>query len=632
MRLRDLYRDRAVWLYGLLTALFFYRPLTTQTFFFRDLYQCYYPRKAILGAALRAGTFPLWDPFTNGGQPYLAMPTYNALHPSNVLYALLPPLVAFNWILVLHVFFCAVAAYWLGRVVGLSQRAAFVSGIAFAFAGVTLSGINLIGWPLALPWIPIAIGLLHRGSVVPAAFAAAMPLIAGMPEPAAMLFITLIVWAVAHRIRATSVAIVIAGAIGLSLFVTLPATSVISQSSRAAAQRTYESFTSWSVHPRRLPELIIPQYFGPTHTLAESDYRGRQYETLGFPLLLSIYFGVPLLLLAGFGARANRALAALALFALLLALGRYLPGFRAIYEIPFVTLFRYPSKALFLALLPVAILAGYGAERAAANRRSAFLIAAVVTLDLFSAGWSVNAYAPRAIFDAPPLAPIAREAIGPLRFYAPARPLVVHAPTNEIRWLAQSQTASLSEQTPVAFGIPVVFHKDYDGLAPRPISQFARMLPGMSWQQRRPLLDAAGVGAFLTVDDVRLPGVVQIASAGDLRLYRNDGAYAARFTGPCSGGRARITRRDLNSARYEADAPCDGRVVFSENHYPGWRAFIDGREVPHLRALGAFTSVNVPRGHHVIERRYFPPRFVAGIAGSLLTAAMLFFLRRRDAA
>jgi len=204
----------------------------------------------------------------------------------------------------------------------------------------------------------------------------------------------------------------------------------------------------------------------------------------------------------------------------------------------------------------------------------------------------------------------------------------VLAPTNDIRWLAQSQIATLSEQTPVTFGIPVVFHADYDQLAPRAIAQLGRAMQRSSWIRAKPILDAAGVRVFLTLDTVQLPGVAEIARidtpGGPLHLYRNDGAFAARFTGACGGGNARIVRRELNSARYEVDAPCDGRVIFAENHYDGWRATVDGREVPHVRANSAFTSVAVPSGHHVIERRYFPPRLIAGLIGTLLTAVLLW--------
>jgi len=617
MRLRELVRDRAVWLYAAITAVFFYQPLTTKTFFFRDLYLFFYPKKVLLAAALREGTFPLWDPFTNGGQPYLAMPQCAALHPSNVLYAILPTIVAFNLIPVLHVFFCAVAAYWLGRVVGLSQPAAFTAGIAFAFAGVTLSGANLAAWLLVLPWFPMTLGLLHRRSFVAASFAAAMPLFAGMAELTGFLFVLVLVW---NGRRAGATALVLAGAIGLSLVVTLPATSVLAQSSRAKVQRTYESFSSWSVHPRRLPELVIPQYFGPTNTLDDRDYRGRRWETNGFPYVLSIYFGLPVLLLAAFGALGRlehvevprRALAAVAAIALLLSLGRYLPGFRLIFDyVPFVSLFRFPVKAIVLALLPIALLAGCGVERAGGRRA---LLAAVVTVDLLAAGWPVNAYAPRSLFDEPPIAAAVRAVIGPLRLYSAPHPLVVDAPTNEIRWLAQRQLATLSDYTGTTFGIPVVYHTDYDQLAPYGIAQLSRAVRRMPLSQAKPLLDAAGVRAIVTLEN------------GAPRLYVNRDAYAARFEGACGRAPVRLLRRELNAARYELDAPCGGRVVFAENHYDGWRATVDGRETPHARAGIAFTSVAVPRGRHTIERRYFPPRFLAGAAGSLLTAlALLLF-------
>jgi diamine N-acetyltransferase len=651
-RLRDLHRERAVWLYAALTALFFHKPLTTETFFFRDLYGFFFPKKVLLASALRSGTFPLWDPFTNGGQPYLATPTYAALHPSNVLYAVLPPVAAFNIIIVVHFFLCAAGAYWLARVIGLPRIAAFAAGAAFAFAGVTLSSANLL-WVLALPWIPLTIGLAHRAlregrSIVPAAFTAAMPLFGSLPEAAVMLFVTLFVWMAAMRgvsmkRRAAALLVVVVGAIGLSLVVTLPATSVVAQSSRGGEKRSWESFTRWSVHPRRLPELIVPQYFGPTDTLDDRDYRGRRWESGGFPLVLSIYFGAPLLILAVAGAMrpapdgidAPRvALALLALGALLLSLGCYLPGFRFLYDsVPLVTMFRYPVKALLMVLLPVALLAAL-AIASVAERRSAALLAAMVAIDLLAAGARVNAYAPRSIFDEPPIASMVRRTIGPLRLYSAPRPLVVRAPENHVRWLAMSHLTTLNGVPATTFGIPVAFNTDIDQLAPRAIVQLGARLQRLSWSGKKPILDAAGVAAILTPEDIRVPGIVEVARfdtlAGPLRLYRNDGPKPARFAGPCAGA-ARLVSRDLNGARYESASPCAGHVVFAETHYDGWRVTVDGDAVEPVRANVAFTAVKVPAGRHAIERRYAPPRFAAGLAGALATAVLLLLLARRTA-
>lgn len=696
MRLRDLVRDRAVWIYAALTAAVFWQPLTTKTFFFRDFYKLVYPKRLLLASAVRSGTFPLWDPFTNGGQPYLATPATAALHPANILYVILPLDVAFNFVPVLHVFFCAVAAYWLARVVGLSAVAAFVSGVAYAFAGVTLSGMNVnVAWILSFPCFPLAVGLMHRAlrdrrSLIPPAIAAAMPLFAGMAELTAFLFLTLLVWAISVRFevsrtwRAAVVAVTIVGAIGLSLAATLPATSVIEQSPRGIEKRSYESFTGWSVHPRRLPELIVPRFFGPLHTLG-SEYWGAKWETDGFPYILSIYFGAPLLILAAFGARGRLehvdaprlALGALVVAAVLLSLGKYLPGFRLIYDhVPLVTILRYPSKVLALAALPVALLAGCGIERVTAKaaaaigaavlaviavlaaamspdryliasllhaaiatgafigalfmKRRAIAVAAVVTADLLVAGYTVNAYAPRALFDEPRLAGIVRQIVGPMRFHSPRKRMVVKAPTNELFWLVRTQLATLDDYNALVFGIPVVFHTDYDGLAPYRIVQLGREVARGPWNRKKAIFDAAGVRAFVSEEEVQLPGVRKVLTmpyaGGNLHLYENLDALPGRFVGPCGGGRVALLRRELNAARYEVDAPCEGRVILAETHYDGWTATIDGRAAPEHRAGHAFTALNVQKGRHMIERRYFPPRLGAGVAGSAIALLALLLI------
>lgn len=700
MRLRDLLRDRVVALYALLTAALFHEPLTTKTFFFRDVYQFFYPKKVLLASALRSGTFPLWDPFTNGGQPYLASPTTAAFHPSNVLYAVLPMLTAFNVIPVLHVFFCAVTAYWLGRVTGFSRLGAFVTGVAYAFCGVTLSGGNLSAWLLALPWIPLTIGLTHRAlrdgrSFVPAAIAAAMPLVAGMAEITAFQFILLFVWIVSaryttsHARRALIAALVVAGGVGLSLFATLPATSVIAQSSRGLEKRSYDSFTGWSVHPRRLPELFIPRFFGPTNTLGD-EYWGRAFETGGFPYVLSIYFGIPLLVLAICGVikRAphvdapTRALAFVAVLTLLLSLGQYLPGFRLIYEyVPLVTIFRFPVKVLILAVLPIALLAGNAMSALAISRRAliamttgalallaiaaigaprnaysiasfahaaiitvalivAFFvprrelaIATILTIDLLVAGYRVNTYAPRDLYDEPPVAATVRQAVGPLRFYAQPAPLIVEATSNDISFIARWQLATLNDYTASAFGIPVVFHTDFDSLAPLRMTQMGNYVRRAPWPRKKELFDRAGVRAFRTLDVVQLPGVVEIARvqtpAGVMRYYENRDAVAARFIGRCGKAPVELLRRDLRSSRYAVDAPCDGRVIFAEPYYDGWRSAIDGNDTPEIRADYAFASVDVRAGKHVIDRSYFPPRLYAGLAASIATALLLILIDRK---
>jgi hypothetical protein len=672
MRLRDVVRERGLWLLAALMAALFWRPLIFETFFFRDLYLLIYPKKLFFATAIRAGEMPLWDPYTNGGQPFLASPANFAFHPTNLLYLVLPPIVAFNWILVLHVLACAVFAYWFARTIGMSAKAAFVAGAIYALCGFTLSSLNLMPWILGLPWIPLAVSLLHGAlrdgrSIAPAALAAAMPFYGGAAEMAVILFVTMIMWTLLVRGSGRQCAVAILFAIAIGALPILPATSVIAQSSRRVRQ-SYDAFTSWSVHPRRLPELIVPRYFGPTNTLDDRDYWGRAFESDGFPYVLSIYFGVPVLILAAAGALSGRGrgLAVFAAVALLLSLGKYLPGFRLLYDLPFVATFRYPVKAIAAALLPIAILSAYGVEVigrrlatfAAAGavilasiavalapaplarnlahtiifalafavavwlpRGREIAMAAIVALDLAIAGAGVNVFAPRSIFDEPPIASTIRSLIGDGRFYAARRPITLRAPTNEIVWLARWQIATLNGYTAAMFRIPVIYHADYDGLAPWRIARLSEIINRLPWPQRRPLLDRGAVSVFTSIEPVQLPDIAEV----DAHLYVNRAARAARFVGPCSGV-VRILSKHLNTTAYSVDAQCDGTVVLAETLYDGWRTRIDGADTPVLPADFAFTAVRVKQGKHTIERSYFPPRLIAGAVASVISLLLLGLL------
>lgn len=54
---------------------------------------------------------------------------------------------------------------------------------------------------------------------------------------------------------------------------------------------------------------------------------------------------------------------------------------------------------------------------------------------------------------------------------------------------------------------------------------------------------------------------------------------------------------------YESESEEDGLAVFSEVYYKTWRAFIDGEEVPVLRANYILRAIEIPAGKHQIEFR-----------------------------
>ncbi len=372
--------ERALWLLIAATLLFFYRPLLGDTVFFRDIYLLFYGKKLLLAEALRHGEIPLWDPLMNGGQPFLASPGNSAFYPFNIVFLFLPPLAAYNIHLVLQFVCCAVSAYFLARAVGLSTVAAFVCGTVYTFCGYVLSSSSLLVLMQAVPWAPALLASMHllvterrKRWLVAAAIFGAFPILGCGADMSAMSFALAAAWAVlvpreipiARRVRLTILAIGFAA--GLSLVLTIPAYEVIRNSSRGE-KRDYATFVQWSVSPQRLPELVVPRFFGPTDTLARRDYWGGKYE-YGYPYIVSIYFGASVFLhaiagLIGSNLRGRFLLGAFALLGFILCLGGYLSFFHFVWEhVPLIGIFRFPVKALQLTLVPMALLAAAGIEQ-----------------------------------------------------------------------------------------------------------------------------------------------------------------------------------------------------------------------------------------------------------------------------
>ena len=69
----------------------------------------------------------------------------------------------------------------------------------------------------------------------------------------------------------------------------------------------------------------------------------------------------------------------------------------------------------------------------------------------------------------------------------------------------------------------------------------------------------------------------------------------------------------------QAGAPQPGVTVLSDTDMPGWRATMDGRPVPILRANGIFRGIATPSGPHEIVFEYRPLSYLAGLATSLAT-------------
>ena len=81
-------------------------------------------------------------------------------------------------------------------------------------------------------------------------------------------------------------------------------------------------------------------------------------------------------------------------------------------------------------------------------------------------------------------------------------------------------------------------------------------------------------------------------------------------------------------------APENAFLVLSDTYFPGWKAYVDGKEEKIYQANYNFRAVLLPPGDHRVEFIYRPMSFIAGAAVTVLgiigCAAMLLFQRSKQ--
>ena len=123
-----------------------------------DLGQQFLAWRAFAAASLRAGHWPLWNPYNYAGEPFLGGFQSAVFYPANVLFLIFPLCRAANLSLLVHLFILAAGMYrWAARR-GVHPLAAGLAGLLLALSGPVfphlyaghLSNLSTLAWA---PWI-----------------------------------------------------------------------------------------------------------------------------------------------------------------------------------------------------------------------------------------------------------------------------------------------------------------------------------------------------------------------------------------------------------------------------------------------------------------------------------------------
>ncbi len=370
-----------------------------------DQYKAGYMFRDFAARSLQSGRgFPLWNPYLQGGLPYIGAMHGDTFYPTFLLRMILPTDLAMTWEFPIHLFLCGLFTYLFLRAWRFGFYSALIGGLAYMLSG-PIAGTASPGHDGKLfvsAMLPIMLLVLTRGIRDGRRWAwGAAALVTGLavlsPHPQALQYFLLVSGAFAVYVtfvphpgfeplarqapagKGTSflathgTSLVRLGLAGVSVIVGmlmgavqfLPLLTEYMPWSPRAAGHTYTEAASYSYPIEETINWYWPQFSGIL-----DSYWGR--NGIHFH---SDYLGALVLVLAGaaFGKTEQKGLrrfwVGIGIFSLLWAYGGNTPFFQIILAIiPGTKYFRAPSVIIFVTAFAVAVLAAMGVERIVTRR------------------------------------------------------------------------------------------------------------------------------------------------------------------------------------------------------------------------------------------------------------------------
>jgi hypothetical protein len=588
-----------------------------EVFTFRDHLDYFQPLRFFTTQHLRAGRLPLWNPYNASGEPWLANPQTAVFYPPAWIFLILPFATAYVGFLFFHALVLGLGAYVL-FVRRASVAAALLGAVALMLSGPVLSLLDVqnnfatFAW---LPWVlwagarcpvpgaredvPSPLGTGHWAPGTGAVLLA-LSFLAGEPFLAA---IAALAYAINVR-NVRTIAIAGGGALALSAVQLFPFLEMLAGSNRVAGfdpndvLRGSMPLRDWMlvVIPPRLARFASSQHF-----------------------IFVLYAGAFVVALAIAGAIAlakrrewPRLAGCLATIATVAAVAS---GPRWIAQLP-LTLFRYPSRVVPLAVLALVTLAvaGWDALRRRSPIVDAVLIIAIA-LDLLLATKPLRVTAPFTTHRIPYDASIGRDR-------------KVLQDYTDVALRGGSRSAWIS-------GYLNLFERRFAALTAAPVTSQRYLDLYYDALRHMETLRAIGVGWVVSATPIG-PPLVRVAGAGRVNVYRVDGALPMAYVRTRANATvpARTLALDASHATVHVDTADAGTLILTQNDAPGWHVAVDGREAQRLRAFGTFRAVSVPAGVHEIVWTYRPRSMLLGgvvtfLALCALGISTLFVKRRR---
>ena len=650
-----------------------------RVFVYNDLSWFHLPMRYLYQQALRSGDSILWTPAIFSGLYVMGEGQLGLLHPLHLLwYAALPLQTAFALELVVNYAAAFGGMLWFLRRLRFSLSAALFGAMLFAFSGFNLlhlHHLNMVAVVAHLPWLLAAADAViveERGPLRATAFAAmslvmGSAFLLGFPQAVWWDLIALAAFAAwrAHETQRWRRLAPCAAALGIGVLLgsiqIVPSADAAAHSIRASLTRDFA--LSYSLHPLNLVQIWAPY-----------SLEGGVYGRLDFPWFheLGIYSGAILPVAMVWVWLRRRALperrslivaaTAFAAFTLVLALGRHGGLAWLLSYVPVLGSLRAPARYIMLTQFALAILAAValddlraivaGRSEPPAGSLAPLWIPAALSLATFVLNLHILPYDPQTFSSARVAAPGVAFIIAAtvLVFFAGRRAQWAMAPlifltaadltwwgVRFVYWEKPKTIGALVQEIapPPAGGGPTYAAAPEAALVDGP---FCCDLPVMRGYR----LTSGYAGLFPATrhplhgdEALRLAGTEWWIDAKGVRVPWPGGVLRARLadeSGAPSTGTARVAIDRPGRIAVDVDVPGSRILALTERFHDGWTAWADGRTLRTVAVEGDFLGAAIDAGVHRVEFRFMPRSFVVGAVGSLaglvLLAGAVFFLRR----
>lgn len=588
-----------------------------------DVTLLYYPLRFFFGNSLHIGEFPLWNNNMFLGFPIHAEGQGGFFYPPNIIFAVFPQWIAYNYVFLMHLFLGGFFMYLFLREIKLKKIPSLLASVIFIFSGFFACHAEHMNLFNACIWIPLGFLFILKKQYLYLSLIFALQLLTGFPQIAFYSGIILFFWQIFNTTKAKEIFKFLFSPI-LGIFIAfcqvLPTIELIPHSIRSKGIKLLDMF-SWGYYPKDILLFFFPYIFGNpvigTYTRNDSIL----YENCAF-------VGIMTILLAVIGLTKIRKEKFIRFFFILfLAIISFLLVFPVIFKIvsviPIFNFFRLPQRFLVFVVFAFAVISAYGFQ---SLRKFRFLVFFIVFLELviFSFGYNnvldIDYFSPpltvkflkqdkenirAAVIDDGQKASIQNYVLStnPAINYFSQRDYLNYIPSN----------------TGICFNVPIM-----NIYSPLSIVNEPALLK-LAEKNAKYILATENLENkfFFIVKEIKMSFKFPA-----IKIYRNSGYISPAF----------LTYKNIKKMRniplvikeygnqkiiIEKNMKSAGEVVLSDLNYPGWRVYTDGVKSKIVATEFLTRSVAVVPVSKNIIFIFMPWSFTAGI---WITIILIFVL------